>query len=138
MFYLGEPSSSNLPSNNGTNCRSFLALKTSEKWHLEIKIIGNDTKCFVGFVKDIIQHFLKRVSPFHDIWRHCDLLEAADILSENHLLENNPHLKELSKGTRVFSNDGGKNLFNALSNISSVGVLVCPPYTLVACRLANE
>ena len=27
---------------------------------------------------------------------------------------------------------------NALSNISRVGFLVCPPYIFVVCRLANE
>ena len=138
IFYLDEPSPGNLPSNNGTNCCSFLALKISEKWHLEIKRIRSDRKCFVDIVEDIIQHFPEQVNPFRDIWRHYDLLEAADILSENHLLENTPHLKELSKGTRVFSNDGREDLFNALSNISSVGVLVCPPYIFVVCRLANE
>ena len=102
MFHLGENSSGNLPFNNGTNCCSFLALKISEKWHLEIKSIGSDRKHFVDIVEDIIQHFPNRVNPFRDIWRHYDLSEAADILSENHLLENTPHLKELSKGTRVF------------------------------------
>ena len=89
---------------------------------MEIKSIGSDRKRFVGFV----------------IWRHYDLLEAADILSENHLLENNQHLRELFKVTRVFSNDGRQGLFNALSNISSVGVLVFPPYIFVSCRLAHE
>ena len=48
-----------------------------------------------------------------------------------------PHLKELSKGTKVFSNDGRQDLINALSNISSVRVLVCSPYIFVVCRLAN-
>ena len=62
-------------------------------------------------------HFPKRVNPFRDIWHNYDLLEAIIILSENHLLENTPHLKELSKGTRVLSNDGKEDLFNALSNI---------------------
>ena len=47
-------------------------------------------------------------------------------------------MKELSKGTRVFSNDVREDLFNALSNISSVGALECPPYIFVVCRLANE
>ena len=69
---------------------------------------------------------------------HYNLLETADIISENHLLENTPHLKELSKGTRVFSNDVREDLFNALSNISSVGALECPPYIFVVCRIANE
>ena len=72
------------------------------------------------------------------IWRNYDLLEAADILSENHLLENNQHLRELSKVTRVLSNGGREGLFNALSNISSVGVLVFPNYIFVLCRLAHE
>ena len=89
---------------------------------MEIKSIGSDRKRFVGFV----------------IWRHYDLLEAADILSENHLLENNQHLRELSKVTRVLSNGGREGLFNALSNISSVGVLVFPPYIFVLCRLVHE
>ena len=137
IFYLGEPSSGNLPSNNGTSCCSFLALKISEKWHLEIKSIGSDRKRFVDIVEDT-QHFPKRVNHFHGIWRHYDLLEAADILSENNLLENTTHLKESSKVTRVFSNDGREDLFNALSNISSIEVLVCPPYIFVVCRLANE
>ena len=65
------------------------------------------------------------------IWRNYDLLEAADILSENHLLENNQHLRELSKVTGVFSNDGRKDLFNALRSISSVRVLVLPPCIFV-------
>ena len=86
---------------------------------MEIKSIGSDRKRFV-------------------IWRHYDLAEAADILSENHLLENNQHLRELFKVARVFSNDGRQGLFNALSNISSVGVLVFPPYIFVSCRLAHE
>ena len=116
ISYLGEPSSSNLPSNNGTNC-SFLALKISEKWHLEIKSIGSDRKRFVDIVEDIIQHFPKRINPFCDIWRHYDLLEAADILSENHLLENTPHLKELSKGTRIFSNDGREDPFKVACRV---------------------
>ena len=73
-----------------------------------------------------------------DIWRHYDLLKAADINSVKYLLENTSHLKELSKGTRVFSNDGKEDLFNALSTISSIGVLVCSPYIFVVCRLANE
>ena len=47
-------------------------------------------------------------------------------------------MKESSKGTRVFSDDGRERLFNALSNISNVGNLVCPPYIFVVCRLANE
>ena len=132
IFYLDEPSPGNLPSNNGTNCCLFLALKIGEKWQLEIKSIGSDRKRFADIVEDFIQDFPKRVNPFRDVWRHYDLLEAADILSENHLLENTPHLKRLSKGTRVFSNDRREDLFNALSNISSVGVLVCPPY------IANE
>ena len=63
---------------------------------------------------------------FRDIWRHYDLLKASDFKSEKYLLENTPHLKKLSKGTRVFSNDGREDLFNALSNI------------IVVCRLANE
>ena len=105
---------------------------------MEIKSIGSDRKRFVDIVEDIMQHFPKRVNPFRDIWRHYYLSEAADILSENHLLENTPYLKELSKGTRLFSNDGGEDLFNALRNISSVVVLMCPPYIFVACRLANE
>ena len=53
-------------------------------------------------------------------------------------MENTPHLKELSKGTRVFSNDGREDLFNALSNTSSAQVLVCPSYIFVVCRLANK
>ena len=47
IFHLGEPSSSSLSSNNGTNCCSFLALKISGKWHLEIKSMGSDRKCFL-------------------------------------------------------------------------------------------
>ena len=86
---------------------------------MEIKSIGSDRKRFV-------------------IWRHYDLLEAADVLSENHLLENNQHLRELSKVTRVLSNGGREGLFSALSNISSVGVLVFPNYIFVLCRLAHE
>ena len=70
IFYLGEPSSANPPSNNGTNCCSFLDLKISEKWHLEIKRIGSDRKRFADIVEDIIQHFPKRVNSFHDIWHH--------------------------------------------------------------------
>ena len=66
IFYLGEPSSGNLPSNNGTSCCSFLALKISEKWHLEIKSIGSHRKRFVDIVEDI-QHFPKRVNHFHGI-----------------------------------------------------------------------
>ena len=66
------------------------------------------------------------------------MLKAADINSEKHLLENTPHLKELSKCTRVFRNDRREDLFNALSNVSSIRVLVCPPYIFVVCRLANE
>ena len=50
----------------------------------------------------------------HDIWRHYDLLKTAETNSEKYLLENAPHLQELSKGTRVFSNDGKEDLFNAL------------------------
>ena len=88
MFYLCELSSGNLPFNNGTNCYSFLTLKISEKWYLEIKSMGSDTKRFVDIVEDIMQYFPKWVNPFGDIWHHYDLLEAADILSENHLLEN--------------------------------------------------
>ena len=102
MFCLDELSSGNFPSNNGINRCSFFALKISENWHLEIKSIGSDTKRFVGIVEDIIQRFLKRVNPFRDISRHYDFLDAAAILSENHLLGNTPHLKELYKGTRVF------------------------------------
>ena len=48
------------------------------------------------------------------------------------------HLKELSKGTNVFSNDGWEDLFNALSNISRIRVLVRPPYNFNVCRIANE
>ena len=68
MFYLGEPSSGNLPSSDGTNnCWSLLALKISEKWYLEIKSIRSYRRHFVGFVEDIMQHFPKRVNPFRDI-----------------------------------------------------------------------
>ena len=107
----------NFPSHNGTNRCLFLVLKISENWHLEIKSTGNDRNGFVDVVEDIIQHFPKRVNPFRDIWHNNDSLEATNILSENHLLENTPHLKELSKGTRVFSNDGKEDLFNVLSYI---------------------
>ena len=78
----------------------------------------------------MLYHIFQNES-IRDIWRHYDLSEAADILSEN-------HLKELSKGTGVFSSDGGENLFNALSNISIIGVLVCPTYIFVVYTLANE
>ena len=30
MFHLGDPTSGNFPSSNGTNCCSFVALKISE------------------------------------------------------------------------------------------------------------
>ena len=110
IFYLGESSSGNLLSNNGTNCCLFLALKISEKWHLKIKSNGRDRKRFVDIVEDIIQHFPNWVNPFRDIWCHYDLIEATDILSENHLLENTPDLNELSKGTRVFSSDEREDL----------------------------
>ena len=116
IIHLGDPTSDNFPSNNGTNCCSIVAVKFSENWHLEIKSIGSNRKCFADIVEDIAQHFPTRVHPFRDIWRHYDLWAAADILLGNHLLENTPDLKELSKGTRVFTNDGRENLFNKLSN----------------------
>ena len=46
-------------------------------------------------------------------------------------------LKQFSKGTTVFSNNRRKDIFNVLTNISSIGVLVCLPYIFVVCRLAN-
>ena len=53
-------------------------------------------------------------------------------------MENTSHLKELFKGTRVFSNDRRENLLNALSNINSIRVLVWPLHISVVCGLANE
>ena len=90
-----------------------LVLTTFDAW--EISFSSYSGNCFK--VKWLHNGFLR------DIWRHYDLLKAADINSKKHLLENIPHLKELSKGTRVFSNDGREDLFNALSNIIVIIIL---------------
>ena len=100
--------------------------KISENWHLEIKSIGGNRKRFVNIIEDTIQHFPKRVNPFRYIWCH-NLLEATDILSENHLSKNIPHLTYSSRGTRVFSNDVREDLLNALTHKRLEGGKFEPP-----------
>ena len=100
--------------------------RISENWHLEIKSIGGNRKRFVNIIEDAIQHFSKRVDPFRYIWCH-NLLEATDILSENHLSKNIPHLTYSSRGTRVFSNDVREDLLNALTHKRLGGGKFEPP-----------
>ena len=100
--------------------------RISENWHLEIKSIGGNRKRFVNIIEDAIQHFSKRVNPFRYIWCH-NLLEATDILSENHLSKNIPHLTYSSRGTRVFSNDVREDLLNALTHKRLGGGKFEPP-----------
>ena len=49
MFHLDDPMLGIFLSNNGTNCCSFLVLKTIENWHLEIKSIRSDRKMLYTF-----------------------------------------------------------------------------------------
>ena len=68
-----------LPSNDGTNCCAFLALKVAEAWTVE----------------DIINRFPRNVNPFRDIYRCYDNIEASEILKKNSLIYT-PTLKELT------------------------------------------
>ena len=104
---------------------------------MELKSIGSDTERFVDIVEDIIQHFPKMSQSFSWYLASLRLIRGSWHSFRKPFIGKYPHLKELSKVTKVFSNDGRQDLINALSNISSVRVLVCSHCIFVVCRLVN-
>ena len=126
-----------LPSNNGTNCWAFLALKVAEAWYCKMKASIVELSCFARTVEDTINRFLRNVNPFRDIYRCYDVIDASEILKENSLIST-PTLIELTEVTQIFTTEGRKDLLNALRKIKDTGIMVCPPYIFAVGRLAGE
>ena len=136
-FNKSNPVLAGLPSNNGTNCCAFLALKVAEAWYHKMKGTIVELNCFVRTVEDIINRIPRNVNPFRDIYRCYDVTEASKILKENSLVSTTT-LKELTEVTQTFTTEGRNHLFNALRKIKDIGIMECPPYIFAVGRLAGE
>ena len=110
---VDNPVLDGLPSNNGTNCCDFLALKVTEAWYRKMKDGIVELSCFARTVENIINRFARNVNPFRDIYRCYDVIEASEILKEISLIST-PTLKELTEVTQIFKTEGRNDLLNAL------------------------
>ena len=97
------------PSNDGTNCCSFLALKIVEAWHLDIQKTMTDWNVFAIIVEEIIEDFPRKINPFRDISLHYDVAEAKNILSKHSLIKD-VEINILPKNNKVLSNESREDM----------------------------
>ena len=97
------------PSNDGTNCCSFLALKIVEAWHLDIQKTMIDWNVFATIVEEIIEDFPRKINPFRDISLHYDVAEAKNILSKHSLIKD-VEINILPKNKKVLSNESREDM----------------------------
>ena len=134
---VGEPVSFNLPKNDGTNCRIFLALKICESWSFQITTAKSDWGNFSKKVETIIKDFPSKINSYRDVSKHYDVTESIEILSKNALMKDE-QVKKLTKGTITFSSEGFEDVSSAMNQVMGIAVMVCPPYTFVVAKFLRE
>ena len=89
--------------NDGTNCCSFLSLKTCDLW----LSCPDDIKCgwesFTKPVEGVINQFPVKINPYRDTGKYYEIDESLTIMNKLSLLKNSVEISQLARLTKVFS-----------------------------------
>ena len=126
------------PTNDGTNCCTFLSLKICHEWSSQQNHFKKDWETFSKKVETIITDFPSRINPYRDIEQHYRISEATEIMSKYALIKETIKVVQVTSSKKVFSKEGLEDIVSAMNQMTSIVVMVCPPYTFVIGNFQGE
>lgn len=113
----------NLPPtvNDGTNCCSFLSLKICNLWLSCPNGIKRGWKSFTKPVEGVINQFPVKINFYRDTGKYYEIDQSLTIMNKLSLLKNSVEISQLTRGAKVFSICGCKDISSALCQLNVVG-----------------
>ena len=82
--------------------------------------------------------FPVKVNPYGDTRKYCEIDESSTIMNKLSSLKNSVKISQLTRGTKVFSTDGSKDISSAQCQLNRIGIMSVPPYILVVGNFFRE
>ena len=97
-----------------------------------------DWETFSKKVKTIITDLPSRINPYQTIEQHYSISEATEIMSNYALIKKSIKVVRVTSCTKVFSKEGREDILSAMNRMTSISIMVCPPYTFVVGKFLGE